>query len=165
MCIRDSTVTSFAADGISIIDGPRRFANIVAARLRNPRSVRSSLQIDFPIMSSLTGRIGYLERSTTDDFIIEPIEASGKGALVLSNLGRSHYRELQVIGIYDNPRTGTWNAAYVWSRARGDLNSIDSLLGDFPALVVRPNEYGPQPFDAPQRFLGYGLLRMRHEIN
>ncbi|HSE23375.1 MAG TPA: TonB-dependent receptor, partial [Pyrinomonadaceae bacterium] len=161
----ERTVTTFAADGIATTDGPRHFDNIVTSRLRNPRSVRSSLQIDFPIMSSLTGRIGYLERSTTDDFIIEPVEASGQGALVLSNLGRSHYRELQVLAIYDNPRTGTWNAAYVWSKARGDLNSIDNLLGDFPALVVRPNEYGPQPFDAPQRFLGYGLLRMRHEIN
>ena len=95
----ERTVTSFAADGISIIDGPRRFANIVAARLRNPRSVRSSLQIDFPIMSRLTGRIGYLQRSTTDDFIVDSIDASGgsnDGALVLSNLGRSQYRELQL---------------------------------------------------------------------
>ncbi len=161
----ERTVTTFAADSISITDGPRRYANLVAPRLRNPRSVRSSLQLDFPITSTLTGRVGYLERSTTDDFIIEPIEASGQGALVLSNLGRSRYRELQMLAIYDNPLTGTWNAAYVWSKARGDLNSIDNFLGDFPSFVVRRNEYGPQPFDAPQRFLAYGLLRMRHDIN
>jgi len=164
----ERTVTSFAADGTSIIDGPRRFANIVAPRLRNPRSVRSSLQIDFPIMSRLTGRIGYLQRSTTDDFIVDSIDASGgsnDGALVLSNLGRSQYRELQFVAIYDNPRTGTWNATYVWSKARGDLNSIDNFLGDFPAFVVRRNEYGPQPFDAPHRFLAYGQLRMRYDIN
>src|SRR5258705_6914306 len=161
----ERTVTTFAADGLSIIDGPRLFANIVAARMRNPRSVRSSLQIDFPIISTLTGRIGYLHRSTTDDFIIEPIEASGQGALVLSNLGRSRYRELQLLAIYDNPRIGTWNAAYVWSKARGDLNSIDNFLDDFPVFVVRRNEFGPQPFDAPQRLLAYGQLRMRYDIN
>jgi len=161
----ERTVTTFAADGISITDGPRRFFNIVPARLRNPRSVRSNLQIDFPITSRLTGRIGYLQRSTTDDFIIEPIDESGQGALVLSNLGRSHYRELQVLAIYDNPRIGTWNTAYVWSKAQGDLNSIDNFLGNFPAFVVRRNEYGPQPFDAPQRFLAYGQLRMRYDIN
>ena len=84
---------------------------------------------------------------------------------MLSNLGRSRYRELQLLAIYDNPRIGTWNATYVWSKARGDLNSIDNFLGDFPAFVVRPNEYGPQPFDAPQRFLAYGQLRMRYDIN
>ena len=84
---------------------------------------------------------------------------------MLSNLGRSRYRELQLLAIYDNPRIGTLNATYVWSKARGDLNSIDNFLGDFPAFVVRPNEYGPQPFDAPHRFLVYGQLRMPTDIN
>jgi carboxypeptidase family protein/TonB-dependent receptor-like protein len=164
----ERTVTTFAADGISIIDGPRRLRNIVAAQSRNPRSVRASLQIDFPITSKLTGRIGYLQRATTDDFIVDPIDASGglgQSALLLSNRGRSRYRELQLLAIYDNPRIGTWNATYVWSKAQGDLNSIDNFLGNFPAFVVRPNEYGPQPFDAPQRFLAYGQLRMRYDIN
>jgi hypothetical protein len=161
----ERTVTTFTAGGNSITDGPRRFANIVDARLRNPRSVRASLQIDLPITKNLTGRVGYLQRSTTDDFIVDSIYGSGQGRLVLSNGGRARYRELQLLAVYDNPRIGTWNASYVWSRARGDLNSIDNFLGDFPAFVVRPNEYGPQPFDAPHRFLAYGQLRMRFDIN
>jgi hypothetical protein len=161
----ERTVTTFAAGGILITDGPRRFQNLVAAHLRNPRSVRASLQVDFPIASRVTGRIGYLQRSTTDDFIVDRLDASGQDALVLSNLGRSRYRELQLLAIYDNQRVGTWNAAYVWSSARGDLNSIDNFLGDFPAFVVQPNEYGPQPFDAKHRFLAYGQLRIRWDIN
>ncbi|MDQ1470123.1 MAG: hypothetical protein QOJ99_1603, partial [Bryobacterales bacterium] len=163
----ERTVTTFAADGISITDGPHQFRNIVAARLRNPRSVRASLQIDFPITSMVTGRIGYLQRSTTDDFIIDRVDASAgssNGALVLSNLGRSRYRELQLVAIYDNPRIGTLNATYVWSTTQGDLNSIDNFLGDFPAFVVQPNEYGPQPFDSPHRFLAYGQLRAPWDI-
>ncbi len=52
----------------------------------------------------------------------------------------------------------------MWSSARGDLNTIDNFLGDFPALVVRPNEYGPFPFDAPHRFLAFGQLKMRFDI-
>jgi hypothetical protein len=161
----ERTVTTFAADGILITDGPRRFRNLVAARLRNPRSVRGSLQIDFPIASRLTGRIGYLQRSTTDDFIVDRLDVPGQSALVLNNLGRSRYRELQLLAIYDSPRLGTLNATYVWSRAQGDLNSIDNFLGDFPAFVVQPNEYGPQPFDATHRFLVYGQLRARWDIN
>lgn len=159
------TVTTFAADGILITDGPRPFLNLVAARLRNPRSVRASLQVDFPIASSLTGRIGYLQRSTRDDFVVDHLDAAAQGGLVLSNLGRSRYRELQLLAIYDNPRIGTLNAAYVWSSARADLNSIDNFLGDFPAFVVPRNEYGPQPFDARHRFLVYGQLRMLWDIN
>lgn len=161
----ERTVTTFAADGNLITGGPQRFANVVAPRLRNPRSLRASVQIDFPLQKNLTGRIGYLQRSTTDDFVVESIEGSGQGRVVLSNAGRARYRELQLLALYDNPHLGTWNAAYVWSRAQGDLNSIDNLLGDFPAFVVRPNEYGPQPFDAPQRFLAYGQLHMRYDIN
>jgi len=161
----ERTVTTLATDGLSITDGPRRFQNLVATRLRNPRSIRASLQIDFPIAARLTGRIGYLQRSTTNDFIVEPRDIGGQGALVLSNLGRSRYRELQLLALYDNPRVGTLNAAYVWSSARGDLNSIDNFLGDFPAFVVQPNEYGPQPFDATHRFLAYGQFRLRWDIN
>ncbi|MEK6335548.1 MAG: TonB-dependent receptor [Acidobacteriota bacterium] len=161
----ERTETTFAADGVSIIDGARRFLNLAATRLRNPRSVRASLQIDFPIGSRVTGRVGYLQRSTTHDFIVDRHDAPGQSALVLSSLGRSSYRELQLLALYDNPRIGTLNAAYVWSSARGDLNSIDNFLGDFPAFVVQPNEYGPQPFDATHRFLAYGELRMRWDIN
>lgn len=161
----ERTVTTFGNDGSSITDGPRRFVNITASRLRNPRSVRASLQVDVPIAKNLMGRIGYLQRSTTADFLVNSIEGSGQGALVLSNGGRARYRELQMLALYDNARVGTWNASYVWSRASGDLNSIDNFLGDFPAFVVRPNEYGPQPFDVRHRFLAYGQLRMRYDIN
>jgi hypothetical protein len=161
----ERTVTTFSANGISTTDGPRRFANIVATDLRNPHSVRVSLQVDLPLRKGLTGRIGFLQRSTTDDFIVDSIQGSSQGALVLSNRGRARYREFQVLALYENPHIGTWNAAYVWSQARGDLNSINNFLGDFPAFVVRTNESGPQPFDAPHRFLAYGQLRMRYEIN
>jgi len=29
------------------------------------------------------------------------------------------------------------------------LNTADNFLSDFPAYVVRQNQYGPLPFDAP----------------
>jgi Carboxypeptidase regulatory-like domain len=161
----ERTVTRFGGDGSSITDGPRRFLNLAASQLRNPRSVRASLQVDLPIAKNVTGRIGYLQRSTTSDFIVNSTDGSSHGALVLSNDGRARYRELQLLAVYDNPRIGTWNASYVWSNARGDLNSIDNFLGDFPSFVVRPNQFGPQPFDARHRFLGYGQLRMPLDIN
>ena len=80
-------------------------------------------------------------------------------------MGRSRYRELQLLASYNKPRFGNWNASYTWSSARGDLNTIDNFLGDLPAFVIRPNEYGPLPFDAPQRFLFYGSFNTRYDIN
>jgi hypothetical protein len=157
-------VTSFAADGISITDGPRYFAQLRSARLRSPYSLRWSLQTDFAITKSLTARAGYIQRSTTKDFLIDSMDVSGQGALMLNSRGRSQYRELQLLATYSNPRIGRWNASYVWSKTRGDLNSIDTFLGDFPPLVVWPNEHGPVSFDAPHRFLAYGEIKSRYDI-
>ena len=158
-------VTTFGPDGFSVTDGPRRFRNDVEEPLSDPRSVRWSVQLDRGISKNLTARIGYLQRTTKNDFIIEPREgASDTGTLVLSSRGRSRYRELQLLAAYTKPPIGSWNASYVWSVARGDLNTVDDFLGDFPSFVVRRNEYAPLPFDAPHRFLIYGEMNTRYDI-
>jgi hypothetical protein len=152
------TVTRFAADGVSIIDGPRRFRNVIRSKLQDPRSVRWSLQIDHAFTKNLTARIGYLDRSTSRDLLIEP--RIGKfNTLLLDSVGRAQYRELQMLGAYTSKHFGNWTASYTWSRAHGDLNTADNFLSDLPALVVRPNEYGPLPWDAPHRFLVFGQLK------
>jgi len=161
----ERVVTTYAPDGATIIDGPRRFSNVIESPLRNARSVRWSLQLDQGLTKNLTARIGYLERSTIHDLIINPSIGGVGGALNLSSSGRSHYRELQLLATYNNPRVGNWNASYAWSSARGDLNTIDNFLGDLPAFVVRPNEYGPLPFDAPHRLLVSGQLKGPSDIN
>jgi hypothetical protein len=158
-------VTAFAPDGVSIADGPRRFRNDVEGPLRNLRSVRWSLQLDQELTKDLTMRIGFLERKTTNELIIEPRTTPfSRGTLALSNTGRSYYRELQLLSLYHNPHWGYWNASYVWSSARGDLNTADNYLGDLPAFVIRPNEYGPLPFDVPHRFLLNGELKLPSDI-
>jgi len=110
-------------------------------------------------------RLGFLERATRNELIIEPSTGpSNSGTLELSNTGRSHYREVQVLGLYNSAHLGYWNASYVWSSARGDLNSADNYLGDLPAFVIRPNEYGPLPFDVRHRFLLQGELKLPSDI-
>jgi hypothetical protein len=162
----ERVVTRFAPNGVSIADGPRQFINEVEGPLRNLRSRRWSLQLDQGLTKDLTLRIGFLQRTTMNELIIEPRDSgSATGMLVLSNGGRSRYRELQILAIYNNAHWGYWNASYVWSSARGDLNTVDNYLGDFPAFVIRPNEYGPLSFDAPHRFLVYGEIRLPSDIN
>jgi hypothetical protein len=151
------TVTTFAADGISILDGPRFFRNVVSAQLKDPRSVRWSLQLDHAFTRNLTARIGYLNRSSSNDLILIP-RVGRFNSLLLDSVGRARYQELQVLGTYKSNRLGKWTASYTWSRAQGDLNTADNYLGDLRALVVRPNEYGTLPWDAPHRFLAFGQL-------
>jgi len=153
-------ITTFASDGLTIADGPRIFENAIKGRLLDARSKRWSLQVDRGLTKHLTTRIGYLQRSTVNEPIIVPrLTKSGGAMIVLESRGRSQYHELQALVAYNSRRFHYWNLSYVWSRARGDLNTADNFLGDFPGLVIPPNQYGPLPFDAPHRFLGYGELK------
>jgi len=158
-------VTGFGTDGISVTDGPRRFNNEIEGQLSNPSSVRWSLQIDRGITERLTVRAGYLNRSTTDDFIVNPrLDGPATGSQIAGSGGRATYRELQLAAIYDSPRAGNWTCSYVWSSARGDLNTVDNFLGDLPAFVVRANEYGRLPFDTPHHLLAFGRWKTRYDI-
>ena len=153
-------VTNFAPDGLTITDGPRTFDNAIRGPLLDARSRRWSLQVDRGLTKYLTTRIGYLQRSTAHEPIILPrLTQSGGGMIVLESRGRSQYHELQALVAYNRGRFHNWNLSYVWSRARGDLNTADNFLGDFPGLVVPANQYGPLPFDTPHRFLAYGELK------
>lgn len=163
--VPERVVTTFGPDGRTVVDAPRRFSNVIEGSLHNPRSLRWSLQLDRGITKNLTARLGYLQRASRNDLIVEPRAiGSDMGALALGSSGRSSYRELQLLAVYNSPRLGSWNASYVWSRARGDLNTVNNFLGDMPAFAVRPNEYGPLPWDAPHRFLVYGQVRMPSDI-
>jgi hypothetical protein len=158
-------VTSYAGDGVTVIDGPRQFMNVIKGPLRDALSRRWSLQVDRSLAKHLTLRIGYLQRSTRNEPIIVPKTiGTSQGLLVLKSRGVSRYDEFQAIALYNGRLFKNWNAAYVWSRARGSLNTADNFLSDFPAYVVRPNQYGPLPFDAPHRFLAYGEIKAPLEI-
>lgn len=162
----ERVVTTFAANGLTTVDGPRLFRNRISTHLRDPRSVRWNVQIERALSKNLIARIGYLQRSTTNELIVRPhVFAPEWGTLRLSSRGRSEYREFQVLAVYSSPSLGTWNASYVWSSARGDLNTADNYLTDLPAFVIRPNQYGPLPFDSPHRFLFYGQKKLPHDIN
>jgi carboxypeptidase family protein/TonB-dependent receptor-like protein len=158
-------VTTYANDGVTAIDGPREFMNVIKGPLRDALGRRWSVQVDRSLAKHLTLRIGYLRRSTRNEPIIVPKTIGiSHGLLVLKTRGVSRYDEFQAIALYNSRRFKNWNAAYVWSRARGSLNTADNFLNDFPAYVVRPNQYGPLPFDAPHRFLAYGEIKAPLEI-
>ncbi len=158
-------VTSYARDGQTVLDGPRTFDNVIRNPLRDARSIRWSLQIDRRVGKHLTLRAGYLQRFTKDEPIIVPkFTKNGGGLLVLKSRGVSHYNEFQLLALYNSQRFQNWTVSYVWSKAQGSLNTADNFLGDFPAFVVRPNQYGTLPFDISHRFLAYGEVKAPHGI-
>jgi len=153
-------VTTYDRNGQTILDGPREFLNVIRDPFRDARALRLSVQIDQRIGKHLTLRTGYVHRYTKNEPIITPeLSDNGGGFLVLKSRGVSRYNEFQAMALYDDQRFHNWTISYTWSKAQGNLNTADNFLGDFPAFVVRPDQYGALPFDAPHRFLAYGEIK------
>ena len=151
---QDQRVTTFGPDGITIADGPRLFSNTSPLDLKNPYSVAGNVQLDHQLTARLLLRLGYEERHTRRDFIVEP--DSQLNALLLLNSGRTRYRELQALTRFRFQEGRNIFLSYVRSQARGDLNDYNTHFGNLRHAVIRPNEFGRQPFDAPHRLLFWG---------
>jgi hypothetical protein len=158
----NQTVTTFAPNGVTVADGPRRFRNTRPEDLKNPYSIALSLQVDHQVTERLMLRVGYEERHTRRDFIIEPI--SGQNALLLQNTGHALYREFQTVARFRFQEGRNIFLSYVRSQARGDLNDYNTYFGNLRHPVIRPNEYGRQPFEAPNRLLFWGDFGLPHDI-
>jgi hypothetical protein len=159
------TVTNYALDGTTIIGVPVFYTPQIDGTLKTPRSVRWSLQVDQGITKELTVRFGYLSRKLKNDLLFEPSAAINNSASIfLNSNGRSNYKEFQFVASYNKPGFGQWNASYVFSRSKGDLNTVDKIYSDTPNFVLRPNQYAPLSFDSPHRFLIYGQFDFKHDI-
>jgi hypothetical protein len=139
------------------------YVNTVSGTLRNPRSLGWNVEIDRQITSRLLMRAGVQQRNTSRDFVLNPITAGADSALLLSNGGRSFYREFQVTAQYKFRRY-TLNSSYVRSKAFGDLNDFNQFFGNNAVAVIQPNERGRLAFDAPNRFLFWGQFETRYHI-
>ena len=76
--------------------------------------------------------------------------------MLLQNNGRSRYRELQAVARFRFQEGRNIFLSYVHSQARGNLNDFNTYFGNQKHAVIRPDEYGRQPFDAPHRLLFWG---------
>ncbi len=158
-------VTTYAADGTTIVDGPRLYRMRVDKELATPRSLRWSAQVDQAITRELTVRLGYTRRETTHDLIIDQVVGTGNiSSYMLSSRGRSQYSEFQAVATYGGERLGHWTGFYTYSRIHGDLNTGDLFLADQPAYSINANSTGRLPFDAPHRFMFYGEIDVSKKL-
>ena len=152
------TETRYGPEGQ--ITSERFFDHRFGGPIRNARSLGWSLQLDREVIPDLFLRGGYQQRSTTDNFLIEPETQAGllpaalnQNYLTLSNRGRDTYREWQFTARYRLLGSGHITASYVRSSAVGDLNDLGSIYGPTPSALIRANERAPLIFDVPNRFL------------
>lgn len=163
---QNRTVIGFTADGVTALGTPRIYRNVVEdSELQNPRSISWNVQVDREVTSRLLVRLGYEERQTTQDLIVNPEFGSlDEDHLVLSNRGGSRYRELQVVTKYRWQENRDFHFAYVRSRSVGELNDFSSFFGDLRTPVIRANERGRLSFDSPHRLLWWGEVGLPFRI-
>jgi len=125
-----------------------------------PRNFTWNIEGDHRLRRNVLLRGGYLDSHTTYLFTVNPFvaPAGAPSFLGLTNTGSSHYREVEGTVHYTLRERDEINASYVWSRTRGDLNNLSSVLIPFEQPVIRPNVYSISPYDIPNRFVGWAIV-------
>jgi carboxypeptidase family protein/TonB-dependent receptor-like protein len=124
------------------------------------RTLTWNMEAETPVGKNLSLRMGYYETHTINLFVLNPIlPATGTtGFMVLQNTGASNYQQAQITARYRPSERNELNVSYSWSRARGDLNTLSDTFLPFQAPVIRPNAYGIQPADVPNRVVAWGYI-------
>jgi outer membrane receptor protein involved in Fe transport len=165
--LQSRSITTFASTNIltpPIIDKDRLFVNTFANSLRTPYSVSTTVELDQEIVKGLFFRFGYQRREGRDEFIVDPSINQNGSFLFLSNAGRSRYQEFQFTSRYKIGKVNEVLFSYVRSRATGDLNDFNSYFGNFRNPIIRENQRSKQPFDAPNRFLITGTIKLPFDL-
>jgi hypothetical protein len=168
------TITDFDTTGLPI-GLPVTYRNVYAAGLNplldpslpnqpntTPRNITWNAEVDRVLRKDLRLRVGYLDSHTSYLFDVQPFTSTtgGESFMALTNTGSSHYRELEATLHYTMREGDQVNASYIWSQARGDLNSLSNVFIPFAAPVIRPDVYGILPSDIPNRFIAWGIFAL-----
>ncbi len=168
----DQIVTTYNADG-SVAMGPILYLNglgEVLTRRRfvsfeptpgnfSPRSTTWNVQVEQPLTKRVKLRAGYMSNLSDGLVVLNrsvPDPVTGAAANVLSGIGQSRYRQLEVTTRVGLGHERQLFLSYVNSRARGDLNEFSSFIGSFPTPIIHPNQFGNLPTNLPNRFLAWG---------
>jgi hypothetical protein len=154
----DPTDTRFAADGITPVGPPALYRHAIAPDLRPAHSSTWDIGYENHVRHSLSYHLGVLDRSGTDQLIVEPVVTDRGAEYVLSSTGRSHYVQ-EEIGVHLARGTRVdVTASYVHSSAHEDLNSLLNFYDVIPQPIIGENQYAPAMADARHRFLMRGRL-------
>ncbi len=128
----------------------------------SPRSFVSNIEVDRQLWSTAVLRVSYVYSQTRDLFVVNPVpDVFGTaGLLGLFDTGRAKYHEFETTLHFRPYQNADLNVSYIWSRARGDLNTVSSIFLPFQQPVIRPNVSGTLPSDVPNRVVTWGVFHL-----
>jgi carboxypeptidase family protein len=138
-----------------------------ASRIRHApntsaRSFVSSAEVDRALWTGAVLRLGYVHTTTRDLFVISPFGGDGgaPGVLGLLNTGKENYSQAEATLRLHPIKDGDLSVSYIWSRSRGDLNTLGDVFIPFEQPVIRSNAYGIRPSDVPNRVVAWGTFHL-----
>jgi hypothetical protein len=131
-----------------------------------PFNLTWNAELDQEIRPNLIARVSYLSSRSYEEFIVNPLyNASGGPLMLLSNTGGSRYHELETTLRVRARENADFNISYVYSLARGDLNTLSSVFVPFEQPVIRPNFSSTLPSNVPNRLVTWGRFKVPWEIS
>ncbi len=125
-----------------------------------PHNWSWSLEADRELTPRVVLRLSYISSRTYSQFIVNPLTQLPTGpSLLLTDQGASRYQEFESTVRYRRSDSSEWNFSYVYSLARGDLNTLAEIYVPFEAPVIRPDAYANLPSDTPQRIVTWGRFK------
>jgi hypothetical protein len=139
----------------------------LATRVRSmpdtsPRSLVSNIEVDRQLWGEAAVRVSYIYSQTRDLFVVNPVPSvfGSAGLLGLFPTGQANYHEFEATLHFQPVHHTDLNVSYIWSRARGDLNTVSNIFLPLEQPIIRPNVSGILPSDIPNRVVTWGMLHL-----
>jgi hypothetical protein len=128
----------------------------------SPRNFTWSFEVEREISQAVSLKVSYIDSQTRNLFVVDPLfsASGGDSMLALANTGASRYRRVEATIHAQPSEHDELNVSYIWSRARGDLNTLADIYVPFEMPVIRPNASGILPSDVPERVVGWGIFKI-----
>lgn len=145
---------SGGASGLEVVSDAPRTA---------PSTFVWNAAVEREILGNVSIKVSYLDSQTRDLFVVNPMIEGGTGGistLALASTGAARYRQIAAT-VHARPyKRGDLNVSYIWSRSRGDLNTLSDTYMPFEQPVIRPNASGVLPSDVPNRLVAWGVFQL-----
>src|SRR5712671_6525631 len=137
-------------------------SRVQSAPSTSPRSFVGNIEVDRQLWSTATLRVSWLYSQTRNLFIVNPVPDvfGSDGLLGLFNTGTANYHEFEATLHFRPVPHSELNISYIWSRTRGDLNTVSNIFLPFEQPVIRPNVSGILPSDVPNRVVSWGMFHL-----
>jgi hypothetical protein len=136
----------------------------------SPRTFTWNVEVEREVSKNVSVKVSYMDSQTRNLFVVDPILApvisagNGNSLLALANTGAARYRRLEA-NVHAKPfARGELNVSYIWSRSRGDLNTLSDTFMPFEQPIFQPNFSGILRSDVPNRLETWGLFHLPFKL-